>query len=94
MQSEWYQYYIATLAQQPIGTLNVQTIDGQAYIYGFVVRSEQRGRGYGKEILARAIEDIAAEHPQPIYLEVETDNTPALALYRSFGIEVVTTYHN
>jgi ribosomal protein S18 acetylase RimI-like enzyme len=92
MQSEWYQYYIATLAQHPIGTLNVQTIDGQAYIYGFVVRSEQRGRGYGKEILARAIEDLAAEHPQPIYLEVETNNTPAFALYRSFGFEVVTTY--
>jgi len=92
MQSDWYRYYIASLAQHPIGTLNVQTIDGQAYIYGFVVRSEQRGRGYGKQILARAIEDIVAQRPQPIYLEVETNNTPAFRLYRSFGFEVVTTY--
>ena len=92
MQSPIYQYYIATLDREPIGTLNVQNLGGDAYIYGFVVRPEQRGRGYGKEILARAIADLVAEHPQPIFLEVETENDPAFGLYRSFGFEVITTY--
>jgi ribosomal protein S18 acetylase RimI-like enzyme len=82
MQSPIYQYYIAALGHQPIGTLNVQNLSGEAYIYGFVVRPEQRGRGYGKEILARAIEDIVAARPQPIFLEVETENDPAFGLYR------------
>ena len=76
----------------PIGTLNVQNLGGEAYIYGFVVRQEQRGRGYGKEILARTIADILAERPQPVFLEVETENDPAFGLYRSFGFEVITTY--
>jgi ribosomal protein S18 acetylase RimI-like enzyme len=92
MQSSVYQYYIATLDREPIGTLNVQNLGGDAYIYGFVVRPEQRGRGYGKEILARAIADIVAERPQPVFLEVETENDPAFGLYRSFGFEVTTTY--
>ncbi len=92
MQSSVYQYYIATLGQEPIGTLNVQNLGGDAYIYGFVVRPEQRGRGYGKEILARAIADVVAQRPQPIFLEVETENDPAFGLYRSFGFEVSTTY--
>ena len=92
MQSSVYQYYIARLDSQPVGTLNVQNLGGEAYIYGFVVRPEQRGCGYGKEILARAIADIVAQRPQPIFLEVETENDPAFGLYRSFGFEVTTTY--
>jgi ribosomal protein S18 acetylase RimI-like enzyme len=92
MQSSIYQYYIATLDREPIGTLNVQNLGGDAYIYGFVVRPLQRGRGYGKEILARAIADIVTQRPQPIFLEVETENDPAFGLYRSFGFEVTTTY--
>jgi ribosomal protein S18 acetylase RimI-like enzyme len=92
MQSSVYQYYIATLDHEPIGTLNVQNLGGDAYIYGFVVRPEQRGRGYGKEILARTIADIVADRPQPVFLDVETENDPALGLYRSFGFEVITTY--
>jgi ribosomal protein S18 acetylase RimI-like enzyme len=92
MQSAVYQYYIATLGHEPIGTLNVQNLGGDAYIYGFVVRPEQRGRGYGKEILARAIADVVAARAQPIFLEVETENHPAFGLYRSFGFEVTTTY--
>jgi ribosomal protein S18 acetylase RimI-like enzyme len=92
MQSPAYQYYIATLDREPIGTLNVQNLSGDAYIYGFVVRPDQRGRGYGKEMLARAIADLLAEERRPVYLEVETDNEPAFGLYRSFGFEVTTTY--
>jgi ribosomal protein S18 acetylase RimI-like enzyme len=92
MRSPIYQYYIAALDGQPIGSLNVQNLGGDPYIYGFVVRPEQRGRGYGKEILARAIADVVAARPQPIFLEVETENDPAFGLYRSFGFEVTVTY--
>jgi ribosomal protein S18 acetylase RimI-like enzyme len=92
MQADSHQYYIAAIDRQPVGTLNVQNINGDAYVYGFVVRSELRGRGYGREILARTIADIVAARPQPIYLEVETDNAPAFGLYQSFGFEMLVTY--
>jgi len=87
-----YRYYIATLAGDPVGTLNVQTYDGDPYIYGFVVRPQYRGRGLGREILAHTLRDLAGDGGQPVYLEVEPDNTPAVRLYRSLGFETLATF--
>jgi ribosomal protein S18 acetylase RimI-like enzyme len=92
MQNPAYRYYVATLDGDPVGTLNIQTIDGDKYIYGFVVRPAYRRRGYGREILACLLRELAAERPQPVYLEVETENTPAVNLYRSLGFEELVTY--
>ena len=86
------QYYVAKAGDTTIGTINVDVIDGLPYIYGFVIRPEQRGRGYGKQMLAATIADIVAERPQPIFLEVETDNTRALHLYQAFGFTIIRTY--
>ena len=38
------------------------------------------------------IADTTAEHPGPIFLEVETDNDPALGLYRAFGFQTAHVY--
>ena len=92
MGSPIYRYYIAFRDGHPVGTLNVQTIDGEPYVYGFVVSPTQRRRGYGRAILAGALRDLAAEGARPVYLEVEPDNTPAVSLYRSLGFETLVTY--
>jgi ribosomal protein S18 acetylase RimI-like enzyme len=86
------QYYIANADDQPVGTINVQVLNGQPYIYGFVVRPEYRGRGFGRQILTRVIADIVLDRPQPVFLEVESDNTPALGLYHSTGFTITHTY--
>jgi ribosomal protein S18 acetylase RimI-like enzyme len=86
------QYYIAKAGDEPIGTLNIDVIDGAPYIYGFVIKPDQRGRGYGKQMLSSTIADIIAERPQPIFLEVETNNTRALTLYQAFGFTIIRTY--
>lgn len=92
MQKPAYRFFIATLNGAPVGTLNIQTIDGDRYIYGFVVRPAFRGQGYGREILARILRDLAAAEPGPVFLEVETENTPAITLYRSLGFLELVTY--
>jgi ribosomal protein S18 acetylase RimI-like enzyme len=86
------QYYIARVDGKAIGTINVDIIDGDPYIYGFVVRPEQRGRGYGRQMLARVIERIIDEGPPPVFIEVQTDNQVALALYLSFGFAITHTH--
>jgi ribosomal protein S18 acetylase RimI-like enzyme len=86
------QYYIAKAGDEPIGTINIDVIDGAPYLYGFVIKPDQRGRGYGKQMLSSTIADIIAERPQPIFLEVETNNTRALTLYQAFGFAIVHTY--
>src|SRR5690242_8571 len=55
MQRRSYQYYIARLHDDPVGTVNIQILNDIPYIYGFVVRPEYRGHGYGREILVRTI---------------------------------------
>lgn len=87
-----YRYYIAHVGPAPVGTISAQLAPDRAFIYGFVVCPEHRGRGYGRQMLDRAIADIAAERPRQIFLEVEADNPVALALYHSAGFAIIETY--
>ena len=85
-------FYIGILGEEPIGCLNLDETEKEIGIYGFVVRPEYRGRGYGRQILQDVICAIRAKSPKGIMLDVETDNTNALGLYLSCGFEIRTTY--
>ena len=85
-------FYIGTLGEEPIGCLNLDETEKEIGIYGFVVRPEYRGRGYGRQILEDVIRAIRTQTPKPIMLDVETDNTNAIGLYLSCGFEIRTTY--
>lgn len=87
-----YHYYIARHNGAPAATANVQQLNGDAYIYGLVVRPEFRGRGYGRLLMLRMLADLAATGDAPMYIEVEPQNTPAVTLYRSLGFETVATF--
>lgn len=84
--------YLATLAEQPLGTLRLDYHDGAAGIYGFVVRAEYRGRGYGRQMLEHTIRQLQSEGIATITLEVETEQHQAIGLYTSCGFQRVTTY--
>ncbi len=85
-------FYLATLDQEPIGCLRLDETADSVGIYGFVVRPEYRGRGYGRQLLESVIRTLQATSQRPITLEVETNNTNAIGLYQSCGFEVKTTY--
>jgi ribosomal protein S18 acetylase RimI-like enzyme len=84
--------YLATLAEQPLGTLRLDYRDRGAGIYGFVVRPEYRGQGYGRQMLEQTIRQLHNEGIETITLEVETEQATAIGLYRSCGFQIVTTY--
>jgi ribosomal-protein-alanine N-acetyltransferase len=48
-----------------------------------------RRKGVGAALLARHLATLAAEGAKSLFLEVETDNRAARALYRRFGFEEV-----
>ncbi len=74
-----------------IGTLAV-TRDGTCgRVYGFVVASEWRGRGVGRDALQRACRELLDAGMDKVELEVEVANDRALGLYTSIGFEQVTT---
>lgn len=87
-----YRYYIARLGGAAVGTANVQVLNGESYIYGFVVLPEARGHGYGRQLMVHMLNDLADQGDAPMYLEVEPDNTPAVTLYGSLGFVPEATF--
>ena len=87
-----YRYYIATLGGEPVSSLKVIFARPRAYVYAFGVVPQQRRRGVGRAVLAEVIARLRDEGWRWVALEVESENAPALALYRGLGFAPVTTY--
>ncbi len=87
-------FFIGMLRGEPVGSLRVFLMSENScvYINTFGVLPECRGRGYGRQILAATIDRLVAEGWQRIRIEVETENRPALSLYRSCGFREITAY--
>lgn len=62
-------------------------------IYGFVVKEQVRGQGIGRQFLTQVIQELLKKEPQKIYLEVSTENEPALNLYQSVGFQIDTHFN-
>ena len=92
MQNDSRQFFIGELDGVPIGVLNLSADEADIGIYGFGVLPDQRGRGYGRQMLAQAIQQALAQHARRVMLEVETNNNNALALYQSCGFNEVASY--
>lgn len=90
---------VGEVAGRPVGTLkiyperNLANRGQRAGIYGFAVRPEYQGRGYGRQMLTQTLRLLLAEGYLPITLEVLPENSRAVALYTSVGMRPITTYH-
>jgi len=85
-------FYLATLREKPVGCIRLDDMSDQVGFYAFEIRLGYRGLGYGRQMLEEAIRTIRDEDRKPIMLDIETDNTNAIGLYRSCGFEEKTTY--
>lgn len=85
-------YYIGEVDGVVIGKIDVSLSDGSGLILGFAVLPEYQGQGYGRQILARTVQEIFSSGQQNIWLEVSTANKQALALYQSCGFKETGSY--
>lgn len=76
---------------EPIGTIRVAGDEHEARVYGFVIRPDVQGRGFGREALRQVCDQLVARGTSRIGLEVAVDNEAALTLYTSLGFEPITT---
>ena len=76
---------------ETIGTLTVTRDGACGRVYGFVVGSEWRGRGVGREALQSACRELFDAGMDKVELEVEVANDRALGLYTAVGFEPVAT---
>lgn len=82
---------VVELGGAPVGTVRLSRHGDEGGIYGFAVDPAFQGRGIGREVLARACEQLRIEGAQRVALEVAIDNDRALGLYTSVGFSAVST---
>ncbi|SDO70207.1 GNAT family N-acetyltransferase [Halobacillus aidingensis] len=77
--------------QSVIGKVHLEVHNGVGGIYGLGVLPEYRRKGYGRDILMKAVEILKEKQVQQIMLQVAVKNNHALNLYRSCGFEETST---
>jgi len=92
IRSPIHRFYVANLAEEPVGCIGVVTPDQRAYVIAFGVLPEYRSRGYGRQMLTHTINGLVAENWKEVLIEVRTDNRNALSLYSSCGFVENTSY--
>lgn len=70
-----------------IGKIKVSYSDAPAFISGFGIVPEERGKGFGKAALREALRLIRLRGITEAELDVETRNDNALSIYKSCGFE-------
>ena len=70
-----------------VGFCNSEQFGEQGLINSLVCARSERGRGTGRALLLAGVQDIRSVLPGKVRLNVLSDNTAALALYRSVGFE-------
>lgn len=60
-------------------------------LYSLVVRADARGQGLGRQLVRSLLETTQTRR---VFLQVETQNDVALALYRSFGFQISHSYQH
>ncbi|MGH3752691.1 MAG: ribosomal protein S18-alanine N-acetyltransferase [Pseudonocardiaceae bacterium] len=86
--ADGHHYLIAREDCSLLGYAGLAQAGGEAEIHTLAVDPAHQGRGIGRALL-RALLDHAAG--ATVFLEVRTDNEPAIQLYRSEGFVVIGT---
>ena len=83
---ERFRTFLALDRKQVVGYLDITYRDDENNIFDLLVAEDHRRRGFGRKLLAAAIE---MNRPHGMTLEVDVDNAPAIALYRSMGFQPI-----
>jgi ribosomal protein S18 acetylase RimI-like enzyme len=82
--------YFAQKNQQTVGVLSINTSKG--LISNIGVDPQQRGKGYGKQIMLFGLELLKENGCKQAYLRVHVKNKPAVSLYESLGFVKAERY--
>ncbi len=86
------QMFIVVAEGKDIGMIRLSTEKDDILIYGFGIKPEYRGLGYGRAALGLAVNMALSKGPSHVALEVDCVNDTALSLYRSCGFTTKCTY--
>lgn len=75
-----------------IGICNIAYGSATASIFGFGIRKEERGKGYGRFLLQKIILKMKEKGISKILLEVGSENEAAFKLYQGVGFYIKSQY--
>jgi GNAT superfamily N-acetyltransferase len=84
---------LALIDGRPVGVGTVMLEDGLAGIFSMATAQDVRGRGIAAAILAKLLNWAWGHGAAHAYLQVDSDNQPALSVYRKYGFATAYTYH-
>lgn len=79
--------YLIKLKDESIGKIKIYRNENTAFISGFGIIPEFRGKGYGKQALKESLNMLNKESIYDISLDVVAENKKALNLYKSCNFE-------
>ncbi|MCB2294509.1 GNAT family N-acetyltransferase [Clostridium algoriphilum] len=79
--------YMIELKKAIIGKIKIEYSDNSAFVCGFGILPDFRGKGYGKGALMEVLCIINEENINDVELDVECKNNTALNLYKVCGFE-------
>ncbi len=79
--------YIAEYNGNIVGKTHLQIIGDEGSIFGLGILPESRGLGLGRKLLLESIRQLYELNASSIMLQVESENSNALNLYKSCGFE-------
>jgi len=83
-------FYFANKDQTTVGILNINT--NQRLISNIGVDPQQRGKGYGKQIMLFGLNQLKSSGCEQAYLRVHVNNSSAIHLYELLGFIKATRY--
>jgi ribosomal protein S18 acetylase RimI-like enzyme len=78
-------WFTATFEGQDVGTLLLEAGEDECRLVYLGIIPEYRGRGWGRCLLARAMQIAAQERVDHMVLSVDCNNTPAIRVYEQAG---------
>lgn len=76
-------------AQPPAGFVLARQAGGEGEILTILVARGHRRHGLGRQLMDSVLRRLHAERAESLFLEVEENNAPAIALYRRLGFRQV-----
>ena len=86
-----FNVYLAVDVSVVVGYIDVTNCYEENEPFDLLVKKEHRGKGWGKKLLAKAIE---MNRPKGMELLVDVENVPAVSLYRSLGFVKIPGENN
>ena len=78
-------YLVALMGEEVVASCGLRHIVGEGEITNVVTKNTMRGKGIGKQILEKLLEEGAKMGAEAFTLEVRVSNAPAIHLYESLG---------